>query len=223
MKSMTTAFIMLLSLNSFASFNITEPCDVIWEGTERQDNFVVNPDGSIMVLQGSVTNKSGVKDFDPSFNHCFKLGDGDDRIAIYMDRIKGVVVQAGEGNDDISIASGNNIIWTEEGDDVVHTGWGNDKIDGGPGKDILHGGEGADDIRGGEGDDTIYGGEGSDQLDGGLGDDIIKAHGETCGILEKNHIEWSCGDDTVYSCKRDYQAEDVNPLNYILVNMPKGN
>lgn len=80
----------------------------------------------------------------------------------------GVVVDAGDGNDEIRGSSGN---------DVLRGGNGNDKISGGGGDDVICGEGGEDDLRGGDGNDTITGGPGDDILRGGAGDDYLRGNG----------------------------------------------
>jgi Ca2+-binding RTX toxin-like protein len=60
-----------------------------------------------------------------------------------------------------------------QGDDVVSLGKGNDRADGGSGNDVIVGDKGRDTIAGGAGNDGVYGDDGDDQVDGGLGDDIV--------------------------------------------------
>jgi Ca2+-binding RTX toxin-like protein len=116
-------------------------------------------------------------------------GDGDDDIvgSDYEDHIYG-----GEGNDAILGEDGDDRIYGGGGDDMIDGGDGSDALEGGDGRDILHGGPGGDRLLGGAGHDSIYGGEGDDIADGGDGDDIYDARpGSTDTMID------SSGSDTL--------------------------
>ena len=99
-----------------------------------------------------------------------------------------VTVNAGAGNDTITIASGSrNVIHGDAGDDTIvvnkNAGTGN-KIYGDTGDDTInaqesinavtiYGGDGVDKLYGGAGKDTLQGGAGNDELYGGAGDDTL--------------------------------------------------
>ncbi len=83
--------------------------------------------------------------------------------------IRGLKVQAGGGDDRVSIESDLQLpasIFGGDGDDVLLGGAGNDSLDGGRGNDS---------IGGAAGNDRIVGGADVDFLDDGLGDDFIFA------------------------------------------------
>ena len=69
------------------------------------------------------------------------------------------VVNAGAGNDAVTIASGTST-------DGV-------SVDGGPGEDVVQDGDGGDIVHGGEGDDLLSGGRGNDTLFGDAGADTF--------------------------------------------------
>jgi Ca2+-binding RTX toxin-like protein len=79
--------------------------------------------------------------------------------------VKGIFIDAGAGDDDISIDPGISIPSTLFGDD------GNDSIQGGGGNDAIDGFGGDDTLDGGAGDDVLVGGDGADELLGGAGTD----------------------------------------------------
>ncbi|WP_268247242.1 calcium-binding protein, partial [Paramylibacter ulvae] len=110
----------------------------------------------------------------------------------------GISVVGGEGNDDITTGSGDDVIDTSNpndpdydgidnttddldtvfagaGDDSIFTGDDADSIDGGAGNDTIDGGIDDDTISGGAGNDSIIGGDGNDLIDGGAGNDTIDA------------------------------------------------
>ena len=94
-----------------------------------------------------------------------------------------IVVQAGDGDDNItgspdfadviSGQDGDDTITGNGGDDTLNGGDGADSITGDTGFDSIDGGDGADTIDAGDGNDNILGGDGADSVTGGLGDDTI--------------------------------------------------
>jgi hypothetical protein len=108
----------------------------------------------------------------------------DGRSVLGGDGIDEVLVQAGAGNDTVTL-TGLTVSARVEG------GAGNDKLTGGAEADELIGGDGNDKLTGGGGDDTLDGGAGNDTLSGGDGDDDLTG-GD--GI---DHIIGGNGFDTV--------------------------
>ena len=90
--------------------------------------------------------------------------DGDDVIRANARVLIPLVVDGGDGNDQI-VGGGVN--------DILIGGAGNDRIDGGNGNDELHGNEGDDQLKGKNGDDFLWGGIGFDKLVGGGGNDQL--------------------------------------------------
>lgn len=82
--------------------------------------------------------------------------------------IAGFEVNAGSGNDEVSVARDVTAPVTLRG------GAGDDLLVGGGGSDKLIGGNGDDRLVGWRGSDLLYGGSGSDTLIGGLGADILR-------------------------------------------------
>jgi Ca2+-binding RTX toxin-like protein len=81
------------------------------------------------------------------------------------------IIRGTDGDDILSLASGNHTVELLDGNDNVHTGNGDDTIFGGNGNDSLQSGKGDDALFGGWGDDFLFGGSGVNTLVGGLGDD----------------------------------------------------
>jgi streptogramin lyase len=78
-----------------------------------------------------------------------------------------VVVYAGPGNDDVTVAGSISLpAWLYGGD-------GNDRLKGGNGNNVLEGGDGDDLFVGGSGRDLLIGGTGADRMIGNGGDDIL--------------------------------------------------
>ena len=88
--------------------------------------------------------------------------------------IGGAFVRGGDGADQLSLQlEGGVVVLAGNGDDQVLTGDADDVLSGGAGNDILVAGAGADVIEGGAGDDVLTGGTGADTLSGGAGRDIF--------------------------------------------------
>lgn len=100
--------------------------------------------------------------------------------------IRGFLVNAGGGNDEVSVSKeimipvtmrgggGNDVLIGGGGADKLIGGDGNDRLIGRGGDDALFGGEGADVLLGGAGNDTLRGGPGNDLLRGGAGNDDLQ-------------------------------------------------
>ncbi len=143
----------------------------------------------------------------------FRVGAGEDVVEVASNVRVNIVVDGGEGNDDITLqGSGDSRIDAGDGDDHVDLSassgrndvfgnTGNDGIEGGTGADVLYGGDGNDAIVGGTGTNYLEGGKGDDEFDastgnnmvsGGLGDD-----GVVSGSADGNNIYLGAGNDTV--------------------------
>ncbi|WP_273280893.1 Ig-like domain-containing protein [Pseudooceanicola atlanticus] len=142
-------------------------------------------------------------------------GSGDD----VMTRVDGGSIFGDEGNDTLSLLSGegelygragNDVLFNGDGsnvslvggsghdeltarsgDDTLNAGSGDDTLDAGAGADILRGHQGNDSISGGSGDDSILGGLGSDTLLGGAGKDTIEFG------TEADLVDGGSGDDVI--------------------------
>jgi hypothetical protein len=101
--------------------------------------------------------------------------------------VAGFEVNAGEGDDSVSVASavevpvtmrggsGRDTLTGGGGPDKLIGGGGNDKLAGRGGDDLVFGGEGNDELFGGGGDDILRGGTGHDTLTGGTGENVVRA------------------------------------------------
>jgi RTX calcium-binding nonapeptide repeat (4 copies) len=85
--------------------------------------------------------------------------------------VAGFEVNAGEGDDTVSVASAVDVPVTMRG------GPGRDTLIGGSGPDKLIGGDGNDRLAGRGGDDLVFGGDGNDELLGGGGNDVVRGGG----------------------------------------------
>ncbi len=101
--------------------------------------------------------------------------------------VAGFEVNAGEGDDTVTVASavevpvtmrggpGRDILIGGGGPDKLIGGDGNDKLAGRGGDDLVFGGEGNDELFGGSGDDIVRGGTGHDTLTGGTGENVVRS------------------------------------------------
>jgi Ca2+-binding RTX toxin-like protein len=112
--------------------------------------------------------------------------------------IKGLVLSATEGvdelhgygtDDNISGLGGTDTIYGYEGDDQLSGDAGDDILDGGIGNDTLIGGSGNDTLRGSSGNDELSGDAGDDVLDGGTDNDTL------LGGTGNDTLRGSSGDD----------------------------
>ena len=108
--------------------------------------------------------------------------------------VTAIRVNAGKGNDQVTIGAGldvpatvlgdkgNDVLRGSGGDDNIDGGVGNDDcaggrgddfVTGGSGKDVLRGDTGNDDVGGDDGLDRVRGGSGKDRCSGGGGDDRV--------------------------------------------------
>jgi len=101
-------------------------------------------------------------------------------------QIAGFEINAGGGDDRVSVAktvsipvtmrgdSGNDTLIGGSGPDKLIGGSGDDRLSGWRGDDILYGGLGDDVVLGGPGNDMVRGGTGVDQLNGGPGQNSVR-------------------------------------------------
>ncbi|WP_322110970.1 calcium-binding protein [Steroidobacter gossypii] len=118
-----------------------------------------------------------------------------------IEDVKGMVLQAGSGddniegydsNDTLSGLAGDDRLSGLAGDDLLSGGDGDDTLDGGVGDDQLTGDAGRDFLRGGEGNDLLDGGADDDRLDAGSGDDTLQ------GRAGNDVLDGGAGRDNLY-------------------------
>lgn len=101
---------------------------------------------------------------------------GRTRFSTSVASVSRIYVDAGAGNDLVTIAAGLQIsaeLTGGAGNDRLIGGGGNDRLIGGTGNDHLLGGNGDDFLDGGHGNDTLNGQAGRNNLIGGLGNDVL--------------------------------------------------
>ena len=96
-----------------------------------------------------------------------RAGGGESTRRFDLAKVKSIVVNAGAGNDEVTLGTALPISATINGGD------GNDQLTGGAGNDIINGGNGNDEIFGGAGNDVLNGNAGNDQITGGAGADKL--------------------------------------------------
>lgn len=104
-----------------------------------------------------------------------RTGAGDDVIDIAPDVRVSLIIDAGDGADQITTGAGDTLVFGGAGDDVITLGSGNHYVEAGAGDDVVIGGDGYNVIYGGDGDDVLIGGNGGNYIDGGAGDDRLSA------------------------------------------------
>jgi Ca2+-binding RTX toxin-like protein len=167
-----------------ASINVTPAATV--SATVINGVLTINGDGagnSVNVTLDSAGNYRVV--IDSQVNQTFAFG-----------TINGIFIQAGNGNDTVSVGAG--ITVAAE----IHGGAGNDFLTGGNGNDLLLGEDGNDLLQGRGGDDVFVGGAGTDILTGGSGRDVL------IGGLGSDLIAGDSGDDILIAGST---AHDANP------------
>ena len=113
--------------------------------------------------------------------------DGSADFTVQRRRFDRIVVNAGDGNDQVRIDESNGAFTTttptqingQGGDDTLFGGSGAETLNGGDGNDVVDGNGGADRVALGSGDDRFVWdpGDGSDVVDGGDGHDAMAFNG----------------------------------------------
>lgn len=119
---------------------------------------------------------------------CANTPGNPNELACEAPSIAGFEVNAGGGNDSVTVAreisipvtmrggAGNDTLVGGSGPDKLLGGPGDDRLVGGPGNDVLYGGPGNDVLIGGPGDDVLHGGPGEDVLRGGPGENYVNQY-----------------------------------------------
>jgi Ca2+-binding RTX toxin-like protein len=114
-----------------------------------------------------------------------------------LGNLDAVLIDGGEGNDQLAGAGGFDFIDGGVGNDRIAGFGGDDTLEGGDGSDQVIAGGGDDYVDGGTGDDRLWGEGGHDGLWGGTGNDII--FGDTLSIpaaLQGNdYLDGGAGND----------------------------
>jgi hypothetical protein len=135
---------------------------VVYEAAagETNDPSIQSSEGKIYAYQNSGTLAAGAG--------CFPDPDNPGTIDCPASGITSVLVNLGDGNDELQVSSG---IGANLPSGISL------KVDGGAGKDTIYGTKRNDVLIGGTGADLLYGGGGKDTIDGGGGNDSVHGQG----------------------------------------------
>ena len=144
------------------------------------------------------------------------------------------LVFGGDGNNNIIVRGGDDVVCGGAGDDTIRGGsgndWlhgedGNDQLRGQSGTDRLFGGSGDDFLRGGGDDDELYGQSDSDDLHGALGNDLVMG-GQGADILNGagnvDECDGSPADTTVTGCELSVTAPAGSVMPFAGSSPPPG-
>jgi hypothetical protein len=136
-----------------------------------------------------------------SQNLVINAGEGNDNIKVGKGVTVKLTLAGGNGNDTINVdkaVTAGQKITGGGGDDTINGGRGDDEITGGTGNDKIKAGAGNDTIEAGDGNDQVDGGDGRDYINGGNGDDKLlggKGSDTVYGGDGKDNIQGGDGDD----------------------------
>jgi|GEM_PF-1890571 len=119
-------------------------------GTDADDHVTINKAGSVYRVHADFLTTGSFRD-------------------VPVAGISRIVVQACDGNDQVTISGGVSL------PALIDGGEGDDRLNGGSGPNIIVGGGGDDQINGGNARDLLIGGRGSDRLVGNGNEDILTA------------------------------------------------
>ena len=195
-------------------------------------NFAVNdPTSSINVKYGDFItdlNEFFVVETETKTN--FKGSRLDDEIRVSDEVTKGLVLDGGDGWDDIYGGKGNDTIYGGNDDDLIYGNGGNDVIFGGNGDDEIYGGTGNDTITGGAGNSTdghniIYYrlGDGNDLVNLTKGEKLeihFVDDFEYNNLIQMPNIGYSAAENgrdlIIYVDKNDKTAGSITLKDYLL-------
>ena len=156
--------------------------------------------------------------------------DGSADFTVQRRRFDRIVVNAGNGNDQVRIDESNGAFTTttptqingKGGDDTLFGGSGAETLNGGDGNDVVDGNGGADNIALGSGDDRFVWdpGDGSDVVDGGEGHDAMAFNGSAAA--EQFHLSAN-GSHATFTRDVGGITMDVNAIERVDVASVGGN
>jgi Ca2+-binding RTX toxin-like protein len=172
MKRMILIATLLLAVGAATAAHATEPSITVLLAGGAEDNTIsigLSADGRSYVIDSVVPLEVGG-------SVCAHPEGMPNELVCEATWIAGFEVNAGGGNDAVTVAKGVAIPVTLRGgpgDDRLLGGAGADKLIGGPGGDVLVGRAGNDSLFGGLGEDRLVGGSGNDLLRGEGGEDVL--------------------------------------------------
>jgi len=162
--------------------------------TASNEGAVINVDlgaGADAFTAGNSTQGGG----EASFN--ISGGDDDDTISIHSTSVLGTAVNTLQGNAGDDVISSDNIgkdvVLGGQGDDNLTVAGGGDLVNGNLGDDVIVGGTGAagNTLIGEDGDDNITGGGGADSINAGADNDVVASGGGA------DNVSGGDGDDMI--------------------------
>jgi Ca2+-binding RTX toxin-like protein len=171
--------------------------DGTWTFTGNGDAsaYTVSQDanGRLIVRNETTGQEYALDGGDAAAGVYIDAGDGDDTVTIADGVTAPVALIGGAGNDVISAERATTAVAIDggDGDDNIIGSAGNDTIWGSAGNDTVDGAAGDDVLWGHAGDDTITGGDGNDSLEGGDGNDRLD------GAAGNDQLLGQLGDDEV--------------------------
>ena len=161
---------------TYASSGVPGTAEDIAQASDAVPGGLIGVSAGVMTVTGSSGNDSFriVNNGSGSYQVTFNGG-----TSVYpTSDVSQIVVNAGDGDDAVTIDTGITLPTTingGNGNDTLIGGSGADSIQGNAGNDSISGGAGDDSLRGGADNDTIAGGLGNDSIIGGAGDDSLRA------------------------------------------------
>jgi hypothetical protein len=148
-----------------------KPIVPLLAGTEEANviHIWLEPDGRSYVLDSTAS-------LEVAISACRNPEGKPSELVCRASRIAGFEVNAGDGDDIVTVAESVPVPVTlrgDSGDDLLIGGAENDLLEGDDGNDRISGRGGDDDLRGAAGTDAIFGGGGGDLLIGGPGEDEL--------------------------------------------------
>ncbi|HVC07085.1 MAG TPA: hypothetical protein VND98_05820 [Solirubrobacterales bacterium] len=170
MKTTLIAIAVLATLIPAYAQAGSSPVDVLIVGGPEANviSIKLSPNGREYVINSNVPLEIGAV--------CANPDDSPDELTCPAPAVSGFEVNAGAGNDTVTVAREVSVGVTLRGgpgNDRLVGGAGNDRLIGGPGNDVLIGGTGNDELIGGPGNDELIGGPGNDVLIGGPGQNTL--------------------------------------------------
>ena len=173
--------------------------------TIDSDTATLESDGSLWIL-GSASNDTIV--VSESGGNIDVTINGTAQTPVAASSVTGIDIDAGEGNDMVTIDPGvpSSVVRGGAGDDTLVGGSGNDTLIGGTGADSLKAGSGNDLLKGSKsadtlkattGNDTLKGNKGHDSLIGGNGNDSLSGGPGIDTIVASTNPAGDTGIDTI--------------------------
>jgi hypothetical protein len=167
---MSREFIQSLEDRRLLSATLSNGVCIVTGGSGIDNVAITKTTTNLVVKQNGVTKSfslAAVKKI------TVNAGAGNDKVTVATNVYKAATLNGGDGNDYLSGGAGADTIAGGNGNDTELGNGGNDKLDGGAGDDNLNGGTGDDVETGDAGNDTETGGDGNDSLDGGDQNDTL--------------------------------------------------